>query len=268
MNVCVCVKVVPDRDKMSFDVENGTMARGSGEGCLNPADLVALEVALGLVKEQGGCVHVVSMGPPGASATLRGAFFLGAEEVFLLASPVFAGADVPATAYTLSRFFASRPQYDLILCGKCSADGNTGQLGAYLAELMGLPHLGGVTGIESTQGRAVFALQRLDGRQLHIKSPLPCLMVAETDMVNPHTPTLAETLRARARAVQQLDAQALPGLAPEHCGLSGSATKLAHIFVPEQGRALHMVDVENDNALLPLFFPDRCRPSAGTEVAK
>ncbi len=54
------------------------------------------------LKEATGCdLTAVSMGPASAEEVLREALALGADRAFLLNDPLLAGADTPATSYTL-----------------------------------------------------------------------------------------------------------------------------------------------------------------------
>ncbi|HOK20173.1 MAG TPA: electron transfer flavoprotein, beta subunit, partial [Thermosynergistes sp.] len=65
MNIVVLVKIVPDIEKVTFNVENGTVNRASAPQEINPFDLNALEEAVKIKEEEaGGRVIVVCMGPP------------------------------------------------------------------------------------------------------------------------------------------------------------------------------------------------------------
>lgn len=73
------------------------------------------------------------MGPQKAESVLREAFAMGADEGFLICDKAFAGADVLATSYTLMQAIKSAGDYDLILCGKQTTDGDTAQVSGALA---------------------------------------------------------------------------------------------------------------------------------------
>ena len=114
MRIVVCIKIV--------------------EGELNPFDACALEAALRI---EGGEVTVLSMSPMSAAEKLRALTRLGVKEVILLSDKAFAGSDTLATSYILSRQL-QKMEYDLILCGRQSIDGDTAQVGPALAAKLGL----------------------------------------------------------------------------------------------------------------------------------
>src|SRR5581483_7310763 len=87
----------------------------------------AVSKGVELARQTGGTCTVFTLGPPSAEDVLREAIAWGANDGVLLSDPAFAGSDTLATAKTLAA--AIRPQgYDLILVGRNSIDGETGQV--------------------------------------------------------------------------------------------------------------------------------------------
>ncbi|MBR5328992.1 MAG: electron transfer flavoprotein subunit beta, partial [Firmicutes bacterium] len=68
----------------------------------------------------------------------------------------FAGADVLATAYTISQGIKKSGEYDLIICGKQTTDGDTAQVGAEVSEFLGLPNVANVLSVEEIKDGKVF----------------------------------------------------------------------------------------------------------------
>ncbi len=62
------------------------------------------------------------MGPPAALAVLKEAIYMGTDEGILISDRKFGGADVLATAYTISQAIKTIPDVDLILTGKQTTD--------------------------------------------------------------------------------------------------------------------------------------------------
>ena len=140
MNIFVCIKQVPSTNQVQVDEKTGVLKRSGVAAKMNPYDLYALETALRLRSEHGGKVTVGTMGPPQAQAIIREAYMMGADEGYVFSDRKLGGADVRATSYTLSQAIRSLGDYDLILCGRQTTDGDTAQVGPAVAENLGIRH--------------------------------------------------------------------------------------------------------------------------------
>lgn len=87
---------------MEVDPVTGVLKRNGADTKINPYDLYAIEVALSLCEKYGGEVYSITMGPPAARAVIEETVCMGAKRGTVLSDRKFAGADVLATAYTLS----------------------------------------------------------------------------------------------------------------------------------------------------------------------
>ena len=148
LNIVVCVKQVPGVAVIDINPETGTLRRDGVEAKLNPYDLFAVEAALEFSEKVNGNVTALSMGPPQARDALLETLYMGADQAVLLSDQRFAGSDVLATAHTLSQAL-SIIGFDIVICGKQTTDGDTAQVGAELAEFLGIPHVTGVLEIKS-----------------------------------------------------------------------------------------------------------------------
>lgn len=74
MKILVCIKQVPESNKVEVDPVTGVLKRDGAASKMNPYDLYALETAFRIREEVGGSVHVISMGPPQAQQVIREAF--------------------------------------------------------------------------------------------------------------------------------------------------------------------------------------------------
>ena len=63
MNICVCIKQVPDTNEIKVDPETHTLVRKGVPSIVNPFDTYAQEVGVRLKEKLGGKVVVISMGP-------------------------------------------------------------------------------------------------------------------------------------------------------------------------------------------------------------
>ena len=71
MNILVCIKQVPDVEKVKFCPETRTLLREGVENIMNPFDRHALEVALMMKDKVGAKVTCLSMGLPMATDVLK-----------------------------------------------------------------------------------------------------------------------------------------------------------------------------------------------------
>ena len=197
-------------------------------GELNPFDASALELALELEPEK---VTVVTMGPARARGLLEDLTRRGPVEAVLITGKEFAGADTLATSRTLARWFADQ-EYDLILCGRQSVDGETAQVGPELAELLGLPLVMRAMGIGRLPGQRIVC----ETREERIETALPALITVERSRQ-----LRFPSLWAAAGEVRTVDGRQLE-LPAERCGLAGSPTRVIESRENQAGRrSCHMI---------------------------
>jgi len=199
MDAIVLVKIVPDIERVRFDIEKGTVDRSSAENEINPFDLNALEAALQMKERLGGSITTLSMGPQNAEGIYKDVFARGAQRAILLSDRRFAGADTLATSYTLSSAIRRLEHFDLILCGEKTTDGDTGQVGNEVAEFLDIPSLYYVSKLEVKDGR-IFATSELEDERSVYEIKSPALLSVTKDINVPRLPTLREKLDARKRA--------------------------------------------------------------------
>ena len=192
------------------------------DGEVGPFDASAYECALRMPQAE---VTLLSMGPTSAEAFLRRLTRLGAKEAILLSDRAFAGADTLATAYTLS-LALRRLSYDLVLCGRQTLIGDTGQTGPMLAELCSLPLLTEAMTAEAEE-TGVRCLTR-EGEECF--APYPSLVTVEKE----YTLRLP-SLRSKEGKVTVWTAAELSA-DPDRIGWQGSPTRVIQTFENESGK--------------------------------
>lgn len=232
MNIFVCIKQVPSTNQVEVDEKTGVLRRDGVDSKMNPYDLFALETALRLREKHGGAVTVGTMGPPQAQAVIREAFLMGADAGYVFSDRRLAGADVLATSYTLSQAIQSAGDFDLILCGKQTTDGDTAQVGPAIAEHMGIPHAAWVSGLHLRDG-GVEAEQQLGSVVETVYMPFPCLISVEQDIYMPRLPSLKRRKEAEEMPVHVYGLERFMDQNEENYGLSGSPTQVERIFPPQ-----------------------------------
>lgn len=233
MNILVCIKQVPGTNKVEVDEETGVLKRDGIESKMNPYDLYALETALRIKEEVNGRITVISMGPPQAGAIIREAYMMGVDEGYLLSDRAFAGADVLATSFTLSQGIKSIGDFDLIICGKQTTDGDTAQVGPAIAEHLNIPHAAWVSKINEVDNKGIVIEQDLAESVEIIHLDYPCLITVEKDIVQPRLPSYKKKLETRDKPVKMLGLKDFPDRAEKKYGLLGSPTRVEKVFPPE-----------------------------------
>ncbi|OGO05549.1 MAG: electron transfer flavoprotein subunit beta [Chloroflexi bacterium RBG_13_56_8] len=236
MHAIVCIKSVPDTTEVRFNPETGTLMRGEVGLTLNPFDAYAIEEAIRLKEAHGGTVTVLTMGPPPAEKELREAIAMGCDQAILLSDVEFAGADTWATSYTLAQAISKLGEYDIILCGRQAADGDTGQVGPGIANQLEIPQLTYVfkiREIDFEQGYAETERLMEEGREI-ARTRLPALLSVVKDINQPRYPTFRGIRRARGLEIPIWGAKDLDGADPTRLGLDGSPTAVVRVFSPPQ----------------------------------
>ena len=233
MKILVCVKVI--------------------KGELNPFDESALECALQLSND----VTVISMGPKSCAETLKPLTRLGAK-VVLISDSAFAGSDTLVTSYILSTAI-KQMEYDLILCGRQSVDGDTAQVGPMLSQKLSIPVITNAMEV-SCKDNTVFA----DTRAGEENAQLPALVTVERRYV-----LRFPSIFSKVGEVATIDNTKL-NCDISKCGLAGSPTRVLEAFENESGKRKCKFILKNE--LIPLVEKlvkqERCNEKKSTECAK
>lgn len=171
------------------------------------------------------------MGPPQAQAVVREAYMMGADEGYVFSDRRLGGADVLATSYTLSQAICSVGDFDLILCGRQTTDGDTAQVGPAIAEHLGIPHAAWVERLEAA-GDGVDAEQHLQDVIETVHMPFPCLVTVEQDICMPRLPSLKTARETAQRVVHIQGLDSFLDTDPDHYGLTGSRRRWSASFRP------------------------------------
>ena len=235
MKILVCIKQVPGTTQVEIDETTGTLKRDGVPAKMNPFDLYALETALRVKAMAGGDAEVtaLTMGPPQCERVVREAFMMGVDRGVILSDRAFGGADVLMTSFTLAQGVKKTGPYDLVVCGKQTTDGDTAQVGAEMAEWLGIPHVVNVKSIDAVGGDSISATVDLPDCTLAERIPYPCLMTVEKGIFEPRLPSYRLMKATADREIAWLGLKDLDDSDPKHYGLNGSPTQVKRIFPPE-----------------------------------
>ncbi len=233
MNILVCIKQVPGTTKVEVDEKTGVLKRDGVDSKMNPYDLYAIETALRIRDKVGGKISVVTMGPPQAAEVIREAYMMGVDEGALVSDRKFAGADVLATSYTISQAVRKMGEFDLILCGKQTTDGDTAQVGPEMAEYLGIPHIANVLKIVELKETSVLVEMDMPNTIELAEIKYPCLLTVEKDIFQPRLPSYKRKLETKNREVKMISFNDFEDKDEKKYGLNGSPTQVERIFPPK-----------------------------------
>ena len=244
MKIAVCIKQIPVIARVRFDPETRTIVREGVPLEVNSYDLLAVTAAVELVKEHGGEVTALTMGPPQARDALVQCLALGADHAVLLTDRAFAGADTLATARALA-LALERGGYDLILCGKHSLDAETGQVGPEVAEMLAIPQVTSVSGLSFDAARNVVVARReTDDGVETVETPLPVLLACGDGIAEEEWPGPEQLEAAKEKPVEEVTATDLSA-DTSIFGFAGSPTWVDAIESFESARQPEVFDDED-----------------------
>jgi electron transfer flavoprotein beta subunit len=233
MNIIVCLKQVPGTTEVKIDPETNTLIRQGIENIINPFDTYAIEEGVRLKEKYGGKVTVITMGPSQAEAALRETISLGADEAVLLSDRAFAGADTWATAYTLSRAVLKLGEYDLIICGRQTIDGDTAQVSPELSEMLDIPFIAYVSQVEDITDKNLKVRRMVEEGHEVIETTLPAVITVSKEINVPRLPSLRGIMKSKSAKIETWGIAEL-GVDEGMVGLAGSSTQVIKVFFPQR----------------------------------
>lgn len=206
MRILTIVKQVPDSNAAVKVLPDGSGIDLTGvKLVVDPFDEFGIELAVQL-REKGHAVSEIvalTIGGGKASEALRTALAMGADRGIHVNDPKFEVHDELFAAAVAAAAIRKEPNpFDLILCGKQTIDLDAGSFGPALAEFLGLPHVGAVTGFDLPKGSTRFtARRRIEGAEEVVECDLPALLTIEKGLVEPRYPSLPNLMKAKKKPV-------------------------------------------------------------------
>lgn len=252
MNMVVCIKQVPGTTEIKIDTETNTLVREGVPSIINPFDCYALEEAVRLRERCGGKVIAISMGPPQAEEALRETISLGADEAILLSDRALAGSDTWATSYVLSRAMAKIADYDVIICGRQTLDGDTGQVGPELSEMLRIPFVAYVSKVEEIRDGYIRVQRMVEEGYETIEMALPAVITVVKEINVPRLPSLRGSMKAKTAQIPVWSAEDI-GAEGDKAGIAGSPTRVVKVFFPKRERKSQMLQGSMDEQVEQLL---------------
>lgn len=242
MKVIVCVKQVPDTGEMKIDPQTNLLVRDNVPTIINPFDEYAIEEGIRIKERVSGAqVAVLSMGPPKAQDALKEAIARGIDEATLLTDEALKGSDTFATAYALGLAIRKMEPFNLVICGKQSSDGATGQVAAALAEFLGVPYLAFVRKIRHIAAESIEVERLIEGGYEVVSAPLPAVISVVKEINEPRLPALKGIMKAKKTPVTQWSAADI-GADPGRLGLGNALAVVEKTWTPESRGKCELIE--------------------------
>jgi electron transfer flavoprotein beta subunit len=204
MKIAVLVKQTPDMNAVKIDRATGKPVL-SGQNVVSSYDEYAIEEALQLRDAHGGEVIVVTAGPASVKEAITRALAMGADRGLQIDLADPNQFDTLALAGILADQI--RPlDVDLVLAGQTADDYESGQVGAQVAELLGMPVVSNVVDLTVDDHRAVVRRDMEDGYQT-VETPLPAVVLASTGLNEPRLPSLKGIMAAKKKPIERVAAE-------------------------------------------------------------
>ncbi|MDD3404254.1 MAG: electron transfer flavoprotein subunit beta/FixA family protein [Hespellia sp.] len=227
LKIAVCVKQVP-KNQIGIDENTGNIIREDGLNCMNIYDYAAVETALRIKEQTEAEVDIFTMGRMDSRGVLQEALALGADEGILISDSKYAGSDVLATSYILSRGIMKKGDYHLIICGKQTTDGDTAQVSGAIASQLNWNYLPWIHEIAEVTEKEITACMLMDFEKIEVTAIYPCVISVEPSIYTVRIPTLMNTLKSRKKNITVYGQSELS--LPEHAiGQKGAPTRVAGI---------------------------------------
>ncbi len=217
MRIATIIKQVPDSNA-------AIRVTGAGDGIetaglkmvVDPFDEFGVELAVQLREKRSDVEEIVvfTLGPEKASEALRTALAMGADRAVHVNDESLVSCDEVYSAAVLAAAIRAEGDFNLVLCGKYNIDLDAGAVGPAVAEFLGIPHIGAVTGLDiESDGRSFVARRRIEGAEEVLAGGTPVVLTIEKGLVEPRYPSLPNLMKAKKKPVAAKKAGDLPGVA-------------------------------------------------------
>jgi electron transfer flavoprotein beta subunit len=246
VDIVVCVKTNPDLELMRIKDRRPVLEAIPYK--VGDLEKNALEAAVQLrdAASEGRVVALtVAESNRKVRETIKEALAMGADEAVIVADDALVATDQAAVAAALARALAKIGSYDLVLFGEGSTDNYSGQVGARVAEILGLPQIGYARKISAVAG-GVQVERSMDDMIETLEAPFPVAVTVVSEINEPRNPSLMNIMKAARKPVQEWSVADLamePGaVAPQKKILSNLAEEQDRKHVMLEGSPADQAD--------------------------
>ena len=165
---------------------------------------------------------------------------MGADEAIQITDPALEGANPFAIAKVLAGFLKDKP-FDLILAGRQAMDDDAGIVGPAVAELLGIPHVNAIIGLEVDDPKKEAKVTREveNGKEI-LSCPFPALFTCQKGLNIPRIPLVMNVMKAMKAQIKKMALASL-GLSAMDVDLLSGKVKIQKYFPPPKRPPVRMI---------------------------
>lgn len=238
MNIIALFKLVPDLvEELEIDESGTALDMTWLRLIINEFDDHAIEQAI-LLKEQGEAqVTVIAPDAEGADDVLYTAAAKGADRLIKLVGDFEEGVNNHALARATALFLKELPA-DLILTGVQAHNDLDGAVGPLLAEYLGIPYVGYVSGLEASEGKSTVRKEYPGGLIGEMEVKLPAVLGIQAAQEPPRYVAVSKVRQAMKTAT--IEEQEIDELDPS------GGPDVSRMFQPEVSERATMIEGDED----------------------
>ena len=238
MEIFVLVKQVPDPEAI-VKVKSDTELDIENKYFTSFFDEIGIEAGLQLKAKFGGKVTVLTVDNRRVDALRRG-ISMGADEAIQVVDPALEGSDQFTIARVLASYLKDKP-FDLILAGRQAMDDDAGIVGPAVAELLSIPHVNAVVGLDvEDPKKEVKVTREVENGKEGLSCALPALFTCQKGLNTPRIPLVMNVMKAMKAQIKKVDLAAL-GLNSADVGLSSAKVKVQKYLPPPKRPPVKMI---------------------------
>jgi electron transfer flavoprotein beta subunit len=247
MDIVVLVKQVPDTESLVQIAADGVSIKKEDiKWIMNPYDELAVEEALRIKEAKGGSVTILSVGPQKVQETIRTALAMGADKGVHINDPKIEGSDSLAVARVLAAALKSLP-FNLIIAGQRGVDEDNYQVGAAVAEFLGVPHVSLVVKAELLDGK-IRCHRVIEGGSVIVEAPLPALFTTQRGLNEPRYASLPGIMKAKKKPLEVKTIADL-GVDPALVGPANRKVVVKALRLPPERKAVRLIKGESPDTI-------------------
>ncbi len=237
MNIIVLAKLVPDLvEELTIDPSGAALDLAFARWIINEFDDHAIEQGVLLKERGGGTVTVVAPDIEGADDVLFTAAAKGADRLIKVRGD-FNGVNNHALARAVAAV-VKELQADLILTGVQAHNDLDGSLGPMLAECLGMPYVGYVSGVSISDGKSLIRKEYPGGLLGEMEVTNPAVLGIQAAEQPPRYVAVSKVRQAmKTSSIEERDASSL-----DNCG----GPTVGRMFQPEATSHATMITGDPD----------------------